>query len=85
MYFKLPMIREDVFIWLNDIESRLQILESNDLDEDDDIEQSKSNGKKGASSKGTSAELRAAINQLIWNYFPKLVDMDPAQSIKLVE
>ena len=25
MYFKLPAIREDVFIWLNDIESRLQL------------------------------------------------------------
>jgi hypothetical protein len=27
MYFKLPAIREDVFIWLNDIESRLQLQE----------------------------------------------------------
>ena len=62
MYFKLPAIREDVFIWLNDLESRMQISED-----------------------GANPDVRRGINTLIQNYFPKLVDMDPVQSIKLVE
>lgn len=62
MYFKLPAIREDVFIWLNDIECRMQ------LQADDQ-----------------PSNLREGINALILNYFPKLVDMDASQSIKLVE
>jgi hypothetical protein len=34
MYFKLPAIREDVFIWLHDIYSRLQAqeLEAEDME-----------------------------------------------------
>jgi predicted component of type VI protein secretion system len=60
MYFKLPAIREDVFIWLNDIESRMQHDESNH-------------------------NIKEGINSLILNYFPRLVDMDSSQAIKLVE
>ncbi len=62
MYFKLPAIREDVFIWLNDLESRMQV-----------------------SDDGAIPEVRDGINALIHTYFPKLVDMNPGQSIKLVE
>lgn len=63
MYFKLPAIREDVFIWLNDIESRLQLQEDQDH----------------------TAEIRETINSLILYYVPRLVDMEPSQTIKLVE
>ena len=34
MYFKLPAIREDVFIWLNDIESRLQLEQETTTEEE---------------------------------------------------
>ena len=39
MYFKLPAIREDVFIWLHDIYSRLQAqeIEGEGEDEQDEI------------------------------------------------
>jgi len=63
MYFKLPAIREDVFIWLNDIESRLQLQEDQEH----------------------TAEIRETINSLILYYVPRLVDMEPSQTIKLVE
>jgi hypothetical protein len=63
MYFKLPAIREDVFIWLNDIESRLQLHEDQEH----------------------TAEIRETINSLILYYVPRLVDMEPSQTIKLVE
>lgn len=63
MYFKLPAIREDVFIWLNDIESRLQLQEDQEH----------------------TVGIRETINSLILHYVPRLVDMEPSQTIKLVE
>jgi hypothetical protein len=66
MYFKLPAIREDVFIWLNDIESRLLLEQDTTTTEE-------------------AGKIREGINNLILHYVPRLVDMDPSQTIKLIE
>lgn len=78
MYFKLPAIREDVFIWLNDIYSRLQAQEIEG--ENEDLEEE---GQEGLVSK--ARQIREGINTLILQYVPRLVDMDPSQTIKLIE